>query len=88
MPDIREISQPLSDRPLKYGRNVAAISSAIIVLAQVDKVTIFNFSAFGFTNVPESTLWAFLWIVVAYYLVTFLVNARVDYQHWVNNNVR
>ena len=43
-----EIDPPLSDRPLKYGRNVMWLSSVILVLAYVPYVELNKFQPLGF----------------------------------------
>ena len=47
-----EIDHPLSDRPLKYGRNVMAVSGVILALSWIPHIEVGEFSPFGL-KLPE-----------------------------------
>lgn len=77
-------SPPLSDRALKYGRNVVAVSGVIIVLAWMPEIDIDRFKPFGFefTEEGERSVWIVLLVVLGYYFVMWVIAARIDYVTW------
>jgi len=83
-----EIEHPLSDRPLKYGRNVMALSSVILVLAYVPYIEVSKFKPLGFdlSVGGEISIWGILGIILLYYAFQFGVAAWLDYRVWIYSN--
>ena len=75
-------AESFSDRALKYGRNVIAISSVILILALVPGIDVEHFEAFGFKIRAGGEFWAWcmLCTVLAYYFGMFVFTWRVDFQ--------
>lgn len=80
--------RPLLDRSLKYGRNVLAVSSTILVLAWVPNIDICDFSPLGFKVTGEGalSLWGILTAVLGYYLIHFVVGCMIDFKMWTGSN--
>ena len=83
-----EIDPPLSDRPLKYGRNVMWLSSVILVLAYVPYVELNKFQPLGFdlSEGGEIAIWGILGAVLIYYALQFYVAGGLDFRVWYHGN--
>lgn len=83
-----EVGPPLSDRTLKYGRNVMAVSGVILALSWIPHIKVGEFSPFGL-KLPEGGeiyIWSILGIVLVYYAVQFGVAGVLDYRAWHHTN--
>ncbi|MCH9018987.1 MAG: hypothetical protein IIA73_01285 [Proteobacteria bacterium] len=73
----------LQERTHKYGRNVTAAASVILVLAWVPGIEISEFEPFGFVigDAPggELSIWCLLTGILVYYFIRFSVSLRIDY---------
>lgn len=88
-PMASDVKPPLTDRTLKYGRNVIAISSVIIVLAFVPNIELDGFRPFGLkiSEDGERSIWGVLGIVLIYYAFSFGVAAVIDVRAWKWANI-
>lgn len=77
-------SPPLSDRALKYGRNVMATSGVIVVLAWVPEIDVERFQPFGFDVSVGGALsiWGVLCAVLVYYFASFIFDSCIDIPAW------
>lgn len=75
---------PLSDRTLKYGRNVMATAGVVIVLAWVPEIDVGRFHPFGFDFLTGGKLsaWSVLCAVLVYYFGSFGFAAAIDIPEW------
>lgn len=78
---------PLSDRTLKYGRNVMATSGVIVVLAWVPGIEIDRFKPFGFDFSDGGALafWCVLFVVMFYYFISFVIGAAINIHLWMSD---
>ncbi len=85
---IITVDPPLSDRPLKYGRNVMWLSSVILVLAYVPYVEVNKFEPLGFdlSEGGEISVWGILGAVLIYYALQFYVAGVLDFRVWYHGN--
>ncbi len=76
-------AQVIKDRTQKFGRNVMAVGSVMLVLAWVPGIKIEQFKPFGFdfTAARGSMLsvWCLLMGILVYYFIRFCVDVRIDY---------
>ena len=76
-------AQVIKDRTQKFGRNVVAAGSVMLVLAWVPGIKIEQFKPFGFdfTAARGSMLsvWWLLLGILVYYFIRFCVDVRIDY---------
>ncbi len=81
-------NRPLSDRTLKYGRNVLAISGTIIVLAWVPDIDIQDFEPLGFVinEGGAKSMWGILIVVLSYYFFQLIIGAWHDFKEWTGAN--
>ena len=83
-----EVDSPLSDRTLKYGRNVMAVSGVILALSWIPGIEVSKFSPFGL-SLPEGGeiyIWSTLGIVLIYYALQFCVAGVLDFRAWYHTN--
>ena len=75
---------PLSDRALKYGRNVMATSGVIVVLAWVPEIDVEKFKPFGFeiSSGGALSIWGVLCAVLVYYFASFIFDSCIDIPVW------
>ena len=83
-----ECGPPLSDRPLKYSRNVMWLSSVILVLAYVPYIEIDKFQPLGLnlSEGGETAIWGILGAVLIYYALQFYVAGVLDFRVWHHVN--
>lgn len=79
--------ESLSDRTLKYGRNVMATAGAMMVLAWVPEINIERFEPFGLIVSPGGafSIWGVLCAVLIYYFANFALGAWGDNPSWRRN---
>jgi hypothetical protein len=72
--------ESLSDRTLKYGRNVMVTAGTMIVLAWVPEINIEKFEPFGLIISPGSafSIWGVLSAVLIYYFANFTFGACAE----------
>ncbi len=87
MLNVIEIPAPLSDRTLKYGRNVLAVSAIILVLAYVPYIDVTTFKPLGFDleKGGEISVWGILAAVLFYYGAQFVSGCWIEYPAWIRS---
>ena len=70
----------VSDRTLKYGRNVLVIGSMIFTLTFIPNINVTDFEPFGysFTDKGETSFWVIIFFTLAYHYFQFGFNWGVD----------
>jgi hypothetical protein len=76
--------ESLSDRTLKYGRNVMATAAVMIVLAWMPDFNVERFEPFGLVVSPGAafSIWGVLCAVLIYYFANFTFGAWADIPSW------
>ena len=84
MLELIDARAPLSDRTLKYGRNVLVAGVVILVLAYVPYINVETFKPMGFD--PDKggamSVWGILVAVLVYYGLQFGFGCRIEYLAW------
>ncbi len=89
MPELIDTPAPLSDRTLKYGRNVLAVSAVILVLAYVPYIDVETFKPLGFDPAQGGAMsvWGILAGMLVYYGLQFVFGCRIEYLAWIRSYI-
>lgn len=87
-------SDPLSERTLRYRRNLLAICFVISILVFYSEITLEDASLFGVSIQGGDAnsaiiIWTIITILLLYQFIVFLIYCRIDYNTWaipIRNN--